>query len=221
MGCLESLPKCNMAEIRRKQKNGGRWTPCRHGHRQFDLLDGEEYNAQDLVLIPKSRRTGARTCLRSCEKECTVSNTPVIVEQCIQKCKSMVSAMARFGLKKDRHICRSLPSKFIERKEAQVHKRTNLLRRHRRLFKAHGRWCGPNWTNGKKISAEDYMRLGGSFNAYCIDEADCACRYHDYQCAMAGRCCKSHDRLLIKRLKGTDSPWISSAMRVASWARSC
>ena len=93
--------------------------------------------------------------------------------------------------------------------------------RHRRLFKAHGRWCGPNWTNGRKISAENYMRLGGSFNAYCIDEADCACRYHDYQCAMAGRCCKSHDRLLIKRLKGTDSPWISSAMRVASWTRSC
>ena len=51
-GCLESLPKCNMAEIRRKQKNGGRWTPCRNGRERYDLLDDEGYNAQDLVLLP-------------------------------------------------------------------------------------------------------------------------------------------------------------------------
>lgn len=51
-GCLESLPKCNMKEIRRKQKNGGRWTPCRNGRERYDLLDDEGYNAQDLVLLP-------------------------------------------------------------------------------------------------------------------------------------------------------------------------
>ena len=52
-------------------------------------------------------------------------------------------------------------------------------------------------------------------------DCDELCKVTDYQCEMAGRCCKSHDRLLIKRLKGTGSPWISSAMRVASWTRSC
>ena len=41
-----------MAEIRRKRKNGGRWTVCRNGRAIYDLLDGEEYNAQDLVLLP-------------------------------------------------------------------------------------------------------------------------------------------------------------------------
>ena len=217
LGCFESLPKCDMAEVRRKQKYGGRWTPCRHGN----LLDGEGYSAQDLVLLSKSKRTGARACLQSCKKECSVSNFPVIVKGCIQKCIVMVRGMARFGLKRNRKICRSLPSKYIAREEAQVYKRTNLLKRRRRLFKAHGRWCGPNWTDGKKISAGEYRARGGNFHGLCIDKADCACRYHDYQCAMAGGCCKSHDRLLIKRLKGTGSPWISSAMRVASWTRSC
>ena len=41
-----------MAEIRRKRKNGGRWTVCRNGRAIYDLLDGEGYNAQDLVLLP-------------------------------------------------------------------------------------------------------------------------------------------------------------------------
>lgn len=93
--------------------------------------------------------------------------------------------------------------------------------RRRRLFKAHGNWCGPNWTNGMKISAEEYKNRGGSFRAYCIDQADCACRLHDYRCAMHGGCCKSDDYELIDNLHDTDSPWIIAAMRVASYTRDC
>ena len=85
----------------------------------------------------------------------------------------------------------------------------------RRLFKAHGRWCGPKWTGGVRISAAQYMREGRSFNARCIDSADCACRQHDYDCAIHGGCCKEDDTKLINALKGTKHPWISRAMRVA------
>ena len=71
----------------------------------------------------------------------------------------------------------------------------------RRLFKAHGRWCGPKWTGGVRISAAQYMREGRSFNARCIDSADCACRQHDYDCAIHGGCCKEDDTKLINALK--------------------
>ena len=87
----------------------------------------------------------------------------------------------------------------------------------RRLFKAHGRWCGPKWTGGVRISAAQYMREGRSFNARCIDSADCACRQHDYDCAIHGGCCKEDDNKLINALKGTKHPWISRAMRAARY----
>ena len=85
----------------------------------------------------------------------------------------------------------------------------------RRLFKAHGRWCGPTWTDGRRISAKEYMNRGGDFKGVCIDKADCACRQHDYDCAIHNGCCKEDDTKLIRALKGTGSPWISGAMRVA------
>lgn len=87
--------------------------------------------------------------------------------------------------------------------------------RSRRLIRAHGQWCGPDWTGGRAISARQYMREGRSFSAYCIDEADCACRQHDYDCAIHDGCCKEDDDKLINALQGTDSPFLIAAMKAA------
>ena len=97
---------------------------------------------------------------------------------------------------------------------ATVHAPSGQLRG-RRLIKAHGQWCGPNWTGGMAISAGDYMSEGRSFSAYCVDEADCACRQHDYDCAVHDGCCKEDDDKLIDALQGTDSPFLIAAMKAA------
>lgn len=44
------------------------------------------------------------------------------------------------------------------------------------MVKIHGNWCGPNWTGGQRVSAQDYQ---GSWQAPCQDPLDCACRSHD------------------------------------------
>ena len=94
------------------------------------------------------------------------------------------------------------------------------IHRRRRLFQAHGNWCGPNWTGGRKISAYDYWTSGGSFYAYCIDKTDCICRTHDYDCARHYGCCKSDTSKMINALKraGDPSPWIRRAMQSAYYA---
>ena len=51
------------------------------------------------------------------------------------------------------------------------------------MVKIYGNWCGPNWTDGKNISARDYLLRGGDFLGPCIDQLDCACREHDKGCS--------------------------------------
>ena len=63
------------------------------------------------------------------------------------------------------------------------------------LVKIHGNWCGPNWTGGQKVSAQDYK---GSWNSKCIDNLDCACRKHDKACAGELGCSKKADDALLK-----------------------
>ena len=163
----------------------------------------------------------ATTCLQICESECSLTNSVELQERCRSKCRGMIQIMDEFGLKRDTFLCKAVPSRFVAENYLKNGVAKDFESRFRRLFKAHGRWCGPNWTDGKPISSEDYMRKGGDFRGHCIDDADCACRLHDEQCAMAGRCCKSHDRTLIKNLEGTNSPWIIRGMRIASWTRKC
>lgn len=96
----------------------------------------------------------------------------------------------------------------------------------RRTFKAYERWCGPDWTNNRAISARAFWIQEGrpsSFRKYpCVDRADCACRTHDYRCGTSPYgCCKWHDDALIKSLKGTNSRFIISAMKIASYTRDC
>ena len=97
----------------------------------------------------------------------------------------------------------------------------------RRLFKAHGRWCGPNWTNGRKIASRDFWIAEGrpySFNNDwdypAVDSDDRACRTHDLRCAKSSvGCCQWHDVALARSLN--DSPWIALAMKLASKTRKC
>lgn len=65
------------------------------------------------------------------------------------------------------------------------------------MVKIHGNWCGPNWTDGKNISAQDYRRAGGNFRGKCIDEIDCACRQHDKDCSGTRGCTRSGDSKLV------------------------
>ena len=63
----------------------------------------------------------------------------------------------------------------------------------------HGRWCGPNWTDGRRISARDYLLEGGDFKGRCTDSLDCACRDHDRACSGAGGCTAAADRRLAAK----------------------
>jgi len=59
-----------------------------------------------------------------------------------------------------------------------------------------GQWCGPDWTGGKRVSAQDYT---GSWNARCQDDLDCACRSHDRNCSHPDGCSKNADERLIRK----------------------
>ena len=65
-------------------------------------------------------------------------------------------------------------------------------------MKIHGKWCGPNWTGGRKLSAEEYAKRGYSWDAPCTDALDCACRQHDKACSHPKGCSKKADTALIR-----------------------
>ena len=69
------------------------------------------------------------------------------------------------------------------------------------LVKIHGNWCGPNWTGGRKLSAEEYANRGYSWDAPCTDALDCACRAHDRSCSHPKGCSKASDTKLIQAAK--------------------
>ena len=67
------------------------------------------------------------------------------------------------------------------------------------MVRLHGRWCGPNWTDGKNISARDYLLAGGDFKGRCVDDLDCACREHDKACSGPKGCTAKADRKLAAK----------------------
>lgn len=67
-----------------------------------------------------------------------------------------------------------------------------------RLVRIHGRWCGPNWTDGQNIDALAYKQAGGDFKGRCVDKLDCACRAHDKDCANTRGCSAKADRKLVR-----------------------
>jgi hypothetical protein len=66
------------------------------------------------------------------------------------------------------------------------------------MVRIHGRWCGPNWTDGRNIDALAYKQAGGDFKGRCVDKLDCACRAHDKDCANTKGCSASADRKLVR-----------------------
>ena len=66
------------------------------------------------------------------------------------------------------------------------------------MVRIHGRWCGPNWTDGRAIDALSYKQGGGDFKGKCIDKLDCACRKHDQDCADERGCSAAGDRKLVQ-----------------------
>ena len=64
------------------------------------------------------------------------------------------------------------------------------------LVKIWGNWCGPDWTGGQRVSAQDYQ---GSWKAPCQDKLDCACRSHDRDCSHPKGCSKKADDALIRQ----------------------
>ena len=63
------------------------------------------------------------------------------------------------------------------------------------LVKIWGDWCGPDWTGGQNVSAQDYT---GSWKAPCKDDLDCACRAHDLDASHPKGNSKAGDEKLIR-----------------------
>jgi len=59
----------------------------------------------------------------------------------------------------------------------------------------HGNWCGPNWTGGKHLPAND-PRVDWSVKS--LDSLDSACKKHDRACADGG-CSAADDRRLARK----------------------
>jgi hypothetical protein len=66
------------------------------------------------------------------------------------------------------------------------------------MVRIHGRWCGPNWTDGRVQSAREYKLKGGTFKTPCDDKLDCACRTHDKECSGKDGCTSAADTKLMK-----------------------
>ena len=82
-------------------------------------------------------------------------------------------------------------------------------------MKIHGKWCGPNWTGGRKLSAEEYAKRGYSWDAPCTDALDCACRAHDKACSHPKGCSKKADAALIKAARRLELPFVEYAKQSA------
>jgi len=78
------------------------------------------------------------------------------------------------------------------------------------IVKIHGNWCGPNWTDGRRIDALAYKQAGGDFKGSCVDKLDCACRAHDKDCANTKGCSAKADRKLART-----ALWVSLTTRNA------
>jgi len=63
------------------------------------------------------------------------------------------------------------------------------------MVKIHGNYCGPNWTGGKPLAAND-KRV--DWKVKPIDRLDNACRNHDLSCADGG-CSAADDRRLARK----------------------
>ena len=64
------------------------------------------------------------------------------------------------------------------------------------MVKIHGNWCGPDWTGGKRLSAQEYDERGLDWKASAISPLDRGCRLHDYE-GRSGKMPRAADTRLI------------------------
>jgi len=86
----------------------------------------------------------------------------------------------------------------------------------------HGNWCGPNWTAGRNIPAND---PSVDWSVPAMDSLDLACKMHDKSCSGTGGCSAASDRRLAARayLIGIINPrlaFVAQAVAVAMTASS-
>ena len=100
------------------------------------------------------------------------------------------------------------------------------------LVKIYGNWCGPNWTGGRRLSAQEYEERGLDWNSNAISPLDAGCRLHDYE-GRSGTMPRAADTRLINtarsrvlsvrrqlRLEATLlNPFISRSRRIRINAR--
>ena len=96
-------------------------------------------------------------------------------------------------------------------------------------LKIHGLYCGPNWTSGKVLAAQD--AVDSDWSVQPIDDLDAACKVHDFQCGKVGPegCSKADDLALVSKAMAaskTGTPWkrakalaVASAIKAASLTR--
>lgn len=64
------------------------------------------------------------------------------------------------------------------------------------LVKIYGNWCGPNWTGGRRLSAQEYDERGLDWKFIAISPLDAGCRLHDFE-GRSGTLSKAADTRLI------------------------
>ena len=74
------------------------------------------------------------------------------------------------------------------------------------MVKIHGNWCGPNWTGGRRLTAQEYDERGLDWNGPVISPLDEACRLHDFE-SRSGFTSKAADTRLIQSAEKRILPW--------------
>ncbi|AXH79586.1 MAG: phospholipase A2 [Circular genetic element sp.] len=74
-------------------------------------------------------------------------------------------------------------------------------------MKIHGNWCGPNWTGGRRLTAQEYDERGLDWNSSAISPLDEACRLHDYE-GRSGKMPRAADTRLIKAAEKRILPFL-------------
>ena len=74
-------------------------------------------------------------------------------------------------------------------------------------MKVHGNWCGPSWTGGRRLTAQEYEERGLDWNGPVISPLDAACRFHDFE-GRTGTLSKAADTRLIRAAEKRVLPWL-------------
>jgi hypothetical protein len=74
-------------------------------------------------------------------------------------------------------------------------------------MKVHGNWCGPSWTGGRRLTAQEYDERGLDWKGPAKTPLDEACRFHDFE-GRSGRLTRAADTRLIKAAEKRILPYL-------------